>query len=281
MKFRRILHIALFSTVLTPFAHAEMATSTSPASPHQLSVGVEGYYYGYDEKYTKKHIMDFRGALLGVTATYNYNFVNHFFMGADFRLAFGKANYRGGITDLEKKTTKPATSKGIINSLLETRLLVGKKYMTGNGLRISPYTGVGYRLKSDFSSRNLFITHDSTVSGRGYNRASQYFYVPFGLTVTKELNQEWSVAATGEYDLFILGKQWSGTAHFHTQRHGYGLKADVSVAKRINNKSISFGPFIYYWNVKNSNVIRDRRGHYWIEPKNTTVEAGLQLKFRF
>lgn len=277
MKLRKILLPALLSMVLAPMATAETVESPSlPASPHQFTLGLEGFYYRYDEKVQRRKLMNDRGVLYGIIAGYDYEFSNHFFMGVDLRAAWGNCNYWSNGTGRDKRI--PA-------GRFEGRFLMGKKFLTENGLYLTPFIGAGYRLKMDFSGG-----HVTTTGHHGYHRASQYFYIPLGLTLTKPLSQDWSLAITGEYDLFIGGEQWSGInrgdgkALKHNQKRGYGLKADAALIKNFNRKSLSFGPFINYWNIKDSNVVPIRhfnQMYYTVEPKNTTIEAGLQIKFRF
>ena len=73
----------------------------------------------------------------------------------------------------------------------------------------------------------------------------------------------------------------------HKQTKGYGLRSELLLEKTFDKYIFSIGPYVNYWNIKNSDknfVICQHCGrshHYNYEPKNTTYETGVKIKFTF
>jgi len=94
------------------------------------------------------------------------------------------------------------------------------------------FFGLAYRLLYD----------DSSSDPAGYERYSNYFYMPIGLTTTNYINDDgWSIGATGEFDPLLLGYQVSdfGDVEITNRQNpgsGYGLRGAVSLAKKKNRR---------------------------------------------
>ena len=103
------------------------------------------------------------------------------------------------------------------------------------------------------------------------------------------LQQGWGLHISGEYDIFLEGKQksyFSFKTIKNNQTKEYGLRSELLLEKTFDNYIFSIGPYINYWNIKNSEPYpvfcrACRVYHYFNEPKNTTQETGIKVKFTF
>jgi hypothetical protein len=242
-----------------------MGSSVVSATPGtHFSIGVAGQHYLYREP----GLMKDNGWLAGINADFVYGFKNPFFIALETRILGGKAHYSSNGTGKMKNVTQ---------FIFEMRPLFGHNFQISSTTTLSPYTGLGYRYKSDYSDRRR-----TTTGHVGYDRISQYLYLPLGLKTNHTLNQEWDLTTRGEFDLLLVGRQESkfkgiGSIH-HRQNTGHGFKAEVNFVKKLCNKksAISFGPYFHYWHIKDSNIV-----HGTMEPRNKTYETGLAVKYHF
>lgn len=239
-------------------------------SPHEFTLGLSANTYRYDEP----SYMKLSGYMAGIILNYQYTTVQNFVFGIDTDINGGNAHYSSNGTGKMKKV--PQTK-------IEARIKGGMNFCVNRELILTPYTGFGVRVKKDrMGGRN------STTGHYGYDRSSTYLYVPMGLKACNRINADWFLEAFGEYDLFIQGKQRSHISHIgetldHTQKKGFGLKFGLEGVRILQNKqSISFGPFVNYWNIEKSDILVDfEEGVSTVEPRNKTLEVGVALKYRF
>lgn len=208
------------------------------------------------------------GWMAGLNADAIYTFRNNFFTGIEARILGGKANYSSYRTG--KMDNEP-------QFLSETRGLFGCNWALNATTTLSPYTGLGYRYKSDSENGAT-----STTGHYSYERESHYWYLPVGLKYQTTLTPQLDLVIRGEYDQLITGEQRSNTLKNNKvlkqrQNSGFGAKASVDVIKKLDNKRvISFGPYFHYWDIKDSEVVAG-----WVEPRNKTYEAGMSIKYHF
>jgi hypothetical protein len=240
--------------------HADAEANT----PHSFSLGVEGAFY----KYREPKFMETHGGMYGANAEYIYNFTDNFHCGLEARLLYGNVDYSSNGTGRDKN---------IKQWLFEPRGLLG---YTFRGIALNPtlFSGLGYRYKSDHSGGNV-----SSTGHHGYDRTSQYLYVPIGMRFSSNFSEKWDWQTTAEFDIFLGGRQESDLQTFlghkvtHDQTKGMGLKFDYLIGyKAAGTSKLSFGPYVNYWSIKKSKVVHDS-----LEPKNNTVEAGLKAKWKF
>ena len=246
--------------LLTTAASVPLFAATLPNN-HQYSLGLELFHY----KYRESGVMESKGPLYGLNGAYNFTFAKDFFFQPDFRFAYGRTHYKSNGT---------GSLKNEPNWLFETRLIFGKRFKLGATTQLDPFLGLGYRFKSDDTEGKL-----TTTGHIGYYRRSQYLYIPLGITLHQQLNCNWSLAPTAEFDWFLLGRQRSdplGITLHHKQKKGFGLKGDLMLTHKFTKSSLSFGPFVNYWRVKDSKIAL---GFY--EPRNKTIEAGIKVKYHF
>jgi hypothetical protein len=257
------------------------AQETSPFK-HDFTLGIEAMRYFYkepdiyqDELARERGAVwtDSTGYLFGINGSYCLTWKEMFFMQPEGRILYGKDDYRTGI----KEKVNSKTKKEEPVWLYETRLIAGGKIPVMRKLTLSPYTGIGYRFKSDDSEE--LKTNQGTILG--YYRKSNYVYVPFGVYVDYAINNVWSVALKGEYDWMVKGWQYTrsltSSPRTYKQPNGYGLKGEVSVSYLYQKVRFSITPYINYWNIRNSKRFQNRGR----EPYNITFESGMRLGVTF
>jgi hypothetical protein len=283
--------------LLSFFAVTASAVSIKAETPssfkHQFSLGVESmrYFYKepniYQDELVPRHgavWMSDTGNLFGMNVSYRLIWKDILFIQPEGRIVKGTNAYRTG----RKKTIVGKTKNKISVLLYEPRLIAGGHIPIVNKLTVSPYTGIGYRFKSDDSEDVKYIDLRPNVRRidndvLGYYRKSNYVYIPFGASADYHINDTWSLSLTGEYDWIV--KAWhynrgpygepSPPAVFK-QPNGYGLKSEASISYLYNKVKFSVSPYLNYWNVRNSKYVDGAR-----EPYNVTFESGLRLGVTF
>lgn len=236
-----------------------------------IEIGLQTYSYKYEEEVDGDFFMSNTGQKYGLSLTGIKNIGSNVYIIGDIRYATGDVKY------------KSASGTGdVSDDMYETRLLVGIEKVTGGALW-SSFIGLGYR----------YLYNDLRDLGSGgYRRESQYLYIPIGITHRFRVNRSSRISTTFEYDYFVQGEQKShlsdiGPAYaavygdpVNDQNNGYGIRFNTSYEK----DSWSVGVFLNYWKIEDSEVnYYDDPPVVWsiLEPKNDTIEAGLQAKYRF
>ena len=205
-------------------------------------------------------------------------------MKGEGRLSFGTMDYTGADWD-----GTPLSINGIDDVMLELRGLVGKNLLGGEENKILQasylylYAGLGYR----------YLDDDSSTFDGGYERESNYFYIPIGIEAGKDMDNGWNVRGTLEYDLFLMGVQTSYLSDAdpgyndltNIQDRGYGYRFSLSLKKQSNKTVFVIGPFVRYWNINESEEEDITYYGIWegtgVEPKNNSTEIGIQIGLGF
>ena len=261
-----ILAGAALSLAISCAAIAGTSPGPDPlATRRGFEVGGQIAHYHYEEPDFAKFIGN-RGGIVGA-----YTFPrrwNRVFFKVDGRGSYGALKYQGS-----------GTQDSVPDLIIETRGVAGMDFPVGSGVSLSPYLGVGYR----------YLYNDSrgytSTNAAGYQRYSNYLYMPVGVTMRFDLGNRWVLAPTGEADIFIRGKQRSQLSDANlgfndvtnTQRHGYGSRAYLMVEK----DHLAFGAWMHYWNIKDSDVQPIGLGQAGREPENWTRESGIEFRYRF
>lgn len=185
------------------------------------------------------------------------------------RLGFGEVDYDGSYIN-----GMPRSTSGTDDVLVEARLLWGREWQPArlvNGV----YAGLGYR----------YLNDDSSAQPGGYERQSNYLYVPLGSRKDFELADRWDLGLTGEFDVLIVGRQISHLSDADPERPdvrnwqwpGFGAVVSVELRHRDETFDVGVAPFLRYWWVGESDTTKE--GYF--EPENNTVEYGLSLIVRF
>lgn len=230
---------------------------------NKFSLGLEAFPYLYKEP----NVMKMDGNFCGINGSYSFYLEKDYFLRAEIRLAKGNAKYFSYET---------GSMKNIPNTLLEPRILYSKS-LRNSFLDISPFVGVGFRYKEDDSRGKV-----TTTNYVGHLRRSYYYYVPIGLFMNYALQKDWSLDIIGEFDIFLQGtqKSYSNDKLIFKQSKGYGLRSEVLLNQTFDKYIFSIGPYINYWEIQSSNIVNSG-GKSFYEPKNTTREVGVKIKFTF
>lgn len=236
-----------------------------------FELGVQSYWYKYEEEVNGAFFMSNTGTKYGLSATATKTLDNDYYLKADARYATGDVEYESasGTGDVSDK-------------MYEIRMLAGNEAIVENYL-LSSYTGIGYR-RLDNDLRDL--------GSGGYRRTSEYLYIPIGVTHRFLFNDISRISSSIEYDYFIKGEQKSYLSDVspsyaavygdpvNKQKHGYGVRVNTAYEQDY----WSIGAFFNYWHIGDSEVNQYVYFPYiysFVEPKNDTKEIGVELKVRF
>lgn len=218
-------------------------------------------------RYEEPGLMHLTGERIGATVAYTVANERRTYMRFELRYSYGELEYQGS-----------GTLDGAPDHLFEVRSLAGRDFRTG-ALVWSPYLGFGMRyLYNDLRG----ITSTGAI---GYQRESNYFYMPLGITLRVPLGEHWVLAPQIEYDGFLKGAQHSYLADTglgfnnvtNWQRRGRGYRAQLM----FEGRRWSFGPWMNYWQIKDSEIQPIGAGFIGLEPENWTRESGVELRYRF
>ncbi len=248
-----------------------------PIQKHSFQIGPEFYFFDYQEP---DGITD-KGVFYGGTMNYTYHSwvpdslteplpEGGLLLSGEFRFAAGNADYDGSLTD-----GTPYKIKNIEYNAYETRFLFGFDVLDEEWIA-SISTGLGYRYSND----------DSSFDPAGYERESNYLYLPLAYRLDSKYENNWAWGFTMEADFLIQGLQKSHMSDVgnvdieNKQNDGFGLRASFRVQKQTQAGVLIIEPFVRYWAIDDSEYKYIDPYLYW-EPKNSTTEIGLQLKWQF
>jgi hypothetical protein len=218
-------------------------------------------------RYEEPDVMWLKGDRIGAMGAYTAVNDKRVYARFELRQSYGELDYQGS-----------GTLNNVPDQLFEARALAGRDYPAGK-LVWSPYVGGGFRyLYNDLRG----VTSTGAI---GYQRDSSYFYVPLGVTLRMRLGGEWVLAPQLEYDAFVHGVQRSlltdtglGAPDVtNQQRRGRGYRAQLM----FEGRRWAFGPWLHYWNIKDSDIQPIAPGFGGLEPANWTRESGVELRYRF
>lgn len=268
--------VAAIATAVLLYASA--ATAQQPAPPNTIAfdwaVGADVHHQAYREPSLGVRENGWLGGLT-LDGRLEYNLWQ---LRGEMLADYGRMDYSGS-----------GTANGIDDVEFEARALVGRVLpLDPQGNQLTPYVGFGYRLLADY------LGGKTTSTGAvGYDRLSQYEYMPIGLEALIRIAPGWGIKPSAEYDYFIHGTQDSylsqvnrGLSDLHnSQDSGYGWRGSVMVVRMDNPRPIEFGPYVRYWNVKQSDTqpinFRGVTVGGGFEPANHTTEIGVAAKVWF
>jgi hypothetical protein len=240
------------------------------------NIGPEIYYFKYKEPGYMKEDGIFYGATFSATyrkwisdSSGKVLSDSKMMVRGEGRFAVGQVDYDGASIDLMTGETTPFSTTND-DFTLESRLLLGPEWLIDDTLS-TIFAGIGYRyLNDDLAADEL----------GGYERESNYYYVPIGFEIDADLREGWSWTGRIEYDYFLWGVQRSHifpTIIENDQDSGYGYRASVKLQKRSENINFVIEPFFRYWDIDDS----DYEYIFFHEPPNNTTEYGIQLMLMF
>jgi hypothetical protein len=243
------------------------------------------YYIGpelYSFRYKEPGYMREEGTFYGIAVGYTYRgwipnlpeqtlSDSKTMIRAEGRFAFGQVDYEG-----QTWGGTPVTQDNIDDFAMEGRLLLGPEWL-GEDILNTLYAGIGYR----------YLNDDSSSDPGGYERESNYYYIPIGYEVNTNIRAGWSLAGKVEFDYFIWGLQrthLSDVGLLDVDNHqdgGHGYRASLKLQKRSKDAVFVIEPFIRYWDIDDSDVEYAGYDIYVLEPANETTEYGVQLIWMF
>jgi len=251
----------------------------SPPAPGALekitwAIGAEIYNFKYEES-----VMDEEGVFYG----FNLGLTSRPWVtdsqadsspeggpmfGFEGRVAFGQVDYDGALND-----GTPLTINNIDDYVLEARGIVGMDQIAGDAIH-NIYVGIGYR----------YLNDDLAAHPAGYERESNYLYLPIGFQLGIGLEEGWSWGARLEYDIFLWGEQRSFLRQAdptlpnvkNDQDEGFGYRASIRIQHKGTDGILIFEPFFRFWDIEDSDASVG-----FFEPANETAEIGIQIIWMF
>ena len=220
--------------------------------------------------YEEPDIMKLEGERPGFVGAYTHTNPNRVYWRFDLRLSYGL---------LEYESVGTGTMDDVPDWIGEVRAVIGRDYPMSDSVVLSPYAGFGYRyLYNDLRGY-------SSTGAVGYRRYSHYFYLPVGVTARLRASDQWIIVPTAEYDVFLGGRQESKLSDTgigfsdatNRQDRGYGYR----VSLMFETGRWTFGPWLHYWSIEDSDVVPIGLGFGAMEPENWTREYGVELRYRF
>jgi len=257
--------------VLAPAFACAQAVPLATTDGGELGLTLSNY--AYEEGAGGNSTATQSGYKLGFQAAFSQALSQGWFWGGEARQAHGNVSHSSAVN---------GNKGGNPEVITEARLTLGRDVPVGRQL-LAFYSGLGYRtLYTDL--RGL-----TTTGAQGYRRSGQYSYLPLGITHRFHAGPEARISTSLEYDLLLEGRQLTYLSDekavsndpVNTQRQGYGLRLSTA----YETTSWSFGAYWHHWNIGESDAALRTLGagssSLVTVPRNTSSEAGLQLKWRF
>ena len=273
---------------------AQRGSKTPPTSKHQLKVGSEFFYAKYEEP----DVMEQRGKMWGIEGVYTYrpgeedllntSVLNTYAL--ETTAAWGDFRYEA---EADSQAGLQADKE---DHLVEIRGILGREYVDENKDLFLFYSGLGFRYLNDDEDELVSYLRGSRIFG--YERLSNYYYIPAGVNITRKWLDGSSINVSAEYDFFVYGKQTSYLSNadqfvdasqfsedvVNEQHEGYGLRGAINLEKNMGLVNLFVEPFFRYWHIEDSDIdtvqALGSTGDY-IEPENKTIEGGVKLGLRF
>ena len=266
----------MFCACLIGLTAGSAAFASQPLNRYEWEFGPEIYYFEYKEP--ALNVKD-KGTMYGFTTAFAYHDPSRLMLKADGHAAYGQVDY---------SSTDSGTLNGIGDYTLEGRVSAGYDIDLNNGWLMTPFFGAGYRYLNDDSSGQI-----SSSGAGGYERESNYFYSPVGAEFSTQLNKDWSLGFSAEYDIFWSGEQKSHLSDAipglntvtNDQDSGYGVRGAIQFKKMGEKMDVVIEPFIRWWSVEDSNTSNITYAGvivgYGYEPKNESLEVGGSITIHY
>jgi hypothetical protein len=257
---------------------------------HSFEIGPEVYYFHYEELEEWMGIdwtlMEEDGLFYGIGGSYTFRgwmddqgnaFAGGLLLKEEARFAAGTVDYEGQtwegdlltLTDVDDRT-------------MELRSLIGfgSGDFAGLGSEAFIYTGFGYR----------YLNDDSSDYAGGYERQSNYYYLPIGISGLGSNQWNGLIGMTFEVDFLIEGLQKSHLSDAglgypdveNKQKRGWGLRSSIQFEFPMSQTtSITLEPYARFWMIDDSEEKLIDTDTSVFEPKNETVEVGVNMMIRF
>jgi hypothetical protein len=259
---------------------ATMSLLVTPISAQAQSlpgwdIGAEIFHYQYREPEEGVNVKD-RGVLFG--ASLGYTHVQGPWM-ARLRgsAALGTIDY----------SSANAKFKDVTQKIGQLEFHLGRDFEVLGGSTLTPFIGVGVRELIDKSGGKVF------EDVKGYDRRIRYDYSIAGFDLSTAVRFNRNFTASIQYAQLIGGSSKSYFAEVEPEAPnvnlkfkdgGYGVDASAMINFRDTSGIFSIGPFLSYWDVKQSAplvFIEEEGTVTFLEPANSTWKIGLRSSYRF
>lgn len=242
---------------------------------HSWEVGAILSKFTYEEP----GLMKDEGFFYGIEGAYTFRNQKNLMIKVESRYSYGKVDY---------ESAGSGTMDNINDYIFEIRGLAGHDFPISKISTITPYIGLSYRYLNDDSSGRL-----SSTGASGYERESNYYYMPIGMETVTELKSGLILGMIIEFDYFWKGKQITHLSDVdpgynnmkNNQNNGYGFRGSLKFLWKDEHNEYIVEPFIIYWNINDSEwdlITLDGLFYgYGLEPANETTEMGLNITIRF
>lgn len=204
---------------------------------------------------------------------------NHFLFSLSQRFAMGPVDYQS--------FQGAGTVSNARDTLFHTRLFAGYTVFRNQIIDLIPFIGFGYR---NLYNNLQLGSVDVALGDHLPLREISYYYSPIGTIFTIQTGSHAAIESQIEYDLF-----WHGQVITHafqvdgipmpqvtnTQTQGYGLRASIEFLIPHHHHLFKIGPYVHYWNIRNSNTVTVSDGTQIVEPDNSTLEVGAEATLLF
>ena len=263
--------LLLFSLLIIGSAHAEFELGNNEGS--RVSFSAAAGYYQYKEPEIKPIPMSIKGPSLSLDLDYQYTYTNNIvlMLNSDFGFVYGK--YDGSTRDRNTGVVTPLSYNGDNSFILGISPRLGYQfYLPKYSFRLLQFIGLGYR----------YLHNDSSDITGGYLRQSNYFYLSVGFIFEYEY-QQWLWQSEIEFNNLIQGIQYSGAYGGVTNKQdsGFGINGNILMGRNTGHVTWLIGPYIKYWNIKDSDHVSNAHVTGAHEPANNTLDIGLMLRFIF
>ncbi len=239
----------------------------------EFKLGYQGMYMNYEEP----DIMKEKGIMNGGFGSWTGYFTEHNIMvGVEAEGVVGSLKYTGQYSD--GTSLKCDTDDYFVSA----RTIVGKGFDFGD-VGLTPYTGIAAR-----------YWYDKIKTTGGYEREIKQFYVPIGLNVKANMDDNWSIGGTLEGDLFLGGEVKSKLSQAgsgyedakNTQEFmkGGGGRLSMFLEYDLDYCAVGFEPYFRYWQFAKSEtdtVLYGGTIANVVEPKNKFYMSGIRLYVKF
>lgn len=260
------------------FLTAALCAPASAQVKPGMDLTMEVYSHEYEEEFGGTWFMTNEGFLGSIGLGYTAPLDDGFFIRVAPSIALGSVDYTSNGT---------GSIDGTTNYTFTADLLAGKEFTLQSGTIIAASAGLGYRAHWDDKGGEV-----TTTGYLGYDRRSEYLYMPLSLSVNFPAGDNWRIEPAITYKVFLQGTQtskFSGVDSTCTdlendQESGYGIAASLMGHTHWGETPVAFGPFYRQWNIDESEVGYFSCGatlYFGIEPENTTIEFGMGIRANF
>lgn len=250
---------------------------------HETEFGTELYRYSYKEPVFN---LENKGLQYGVFGTYIYRPAKEDTLYSEVLNMYKiDTRFAGGPVDYSSDPSGQAEDED--NYTFEFRGVAGYDHFVNERFLLTGYGGFGFRYLNNDSGGQR-----TTTGAYGYERVSNYFYLPLGVETLHQITPYWKIATNLEWDILLSGEQTSYLSDVDSdypdlendQDRGYGIRGSARIIKEGESVNLFFEPFFRYWRIHDSKVataVGNGVAIAGLEPDNNTTEYGFKFGLQY